>query len=139
MNLKIKLDDGAFVPMRGHPNDAGLDLMTPEAFIVPVGGSFTVDTGVHVEIPCGMVGFLKSKSGLNVNHGIVSEGVIDSGYTGSIRVKLYNHGYSDYEFFRGEKISQLVILPVYIPEAVEINIDLEESERGNNGFGSTGR
>ena len=139
MNLKIKLDDGAFVPMRGHPNDAGLDLITPETFTVPVGGSFTVDTGVHVEIPCGMVGFLKSKSGLNVNHGIVSEGVIDSGYTGSIRVKLYNHGYSDYEFSRGEKISQLVILPVYIPEAVEINIDLEETERGNNGFGSTGR
>lgn len=139
MNLKIKLDDGAFVPMRGHPNDAGLDLMTPETFIVPVGGSCTVDTGVHVEIPCGMVGFLKSKSGLNVNHGIVSEGVIDSGYTGSIRVKLYNHGNEDYDFFRGEKISQLVIFPVYIPESVEIVKDLEKTERGNNGFGSTGR
>lgn len=83
------------------------------------------------------VGFLKSKSGLNVNHGITSEGVIDMGYTGSIKVKLYNHGEEDYTVSAGDKISQLVILPILTP-TLELVDKLEETERGDNGFGSTG-
>ena len=137
--MKIVLDKGAYMPTRGHSTDAGLDLRTPVAFGIKAGGSATIDTGVHVEIPVGMVGMLKSKSGLNVKHGITSEGVIDAGYTGSIRAKLYNHGNRDVVFRAGDKITQLVIMPIWIPEELEVVESLEETDRGANGFGSTGR
>lgn len=137
--MKIVLDNGAFMPTRGHEHDAGLDLRTPRAFGIVAGDSVTIDTGVHVEIPVGMVGMLKSKSGLNVKHGITSEGVIDAGYTGSIRAKLYNHGKRYVSFEKGDKITQLVIMPIYIPEELEVVETLEETDRGANGFGSTGR
>lgn len=137
--MKIKLDKGAYMPVRGHKDDAGLDLRTPLPFGIEPGGSAKIDTGVHVEIPTGFVGFLKSKSGLNVKHGISSEGVIDAGYTGSIVAKLYNHGDSLVVFGAGDKITQLVILPVFIPDELEVVGRLEETERGDGGFGSTGR
>lgn len=137
--MNIQLDEGAFMPQYAHPGfDAGADLKSPTCGIVYPGDSIIIDTGVHVEIPAGMVGMLKSKSGLNVNNGIVSEGVIDSGYTGSIRVKLYNHGDNEYSVKRGDKITQLVIMPVH-HETFELVDSLEETARGNNGFGSTGR
>jgi dUTP pyrophosphatase len=136
--VKIVLDKGAFVPERAHATDAGLDLKTPEAFILRGGDAVVIDTGVHVELPKGTVGMLKSKSGLNVKHGITSEGVIDEGYTGSIRAKLYNNGNETINFYAGDKITQLVILPVLTPD-IEIVDSLEETERGNGGFGSTGR
>lgn len=137
--MKIKLDKGAYMPVRGHRNDAGLDLRTPIAFGIEPGGSVKIDTGVHVEIQPGLVGMLKSKSGLNVKHGILSEGVIDAGYTGSIVAKLYNHGDSLVVFSAGDKITQLVIMPVYIPDELEVVEEFESTERGSNGFGSTGK
>lgn len=137
--MKIKLDKGAYMPVRGHRDDAGLDLRTPIAFGIEPGGSVKIDTGVHVEIQPGLVGMLKSKSGLNVNHGILSEGVIDAGYTGSIVAKLYNHGDSLAVFSAGDKITQLVIMPVYIPDELEVVEEFESTERGSNGFGSTGK
>lgn len=136
--MKIKLDNGAFMPTRGHETDAGLDLYSRQTMIIPPRGSATFDMGVHIELPPNTVGFLKSKSGLNVKHGLTSEGVIDEGYTGSIKVKLYNNSDEDYIVKKGDRISQLVILPVIIPE-LELVDDLEETERGDNGFGSTGR
>lgn len=143
--MKIMLDEGAKMPTRAHETDAGLDLRTPIEVTVPARGSATIDTGVHIEIPRsgrgdfgGYVGFLKSKSGLNVKHSIVSEGVIDMGYTGSIQVKLYNHSDTDYTFKAGDKITQLVILPCIMPELTLVS-KLEDTERGNGGFGSTGR
>ena len=139
MNIKFKLDEGAKMPRRAHDWDAGLDIFARETKIVPARGSAKFDTGVHVALPNGTTGFLKSKSGLNVNYGITSEGVIDAGYTGSIVVKLYNNSDVDYTVNAGEKISQLVILPVVIPECLISVTDLEETERGNGGFGSTGR
>lgn len=136
--MKIKLDPGAFLPVRAHPTDAGLDLRSPVNEFVPSFGSAIIDTGVHVEIPEGYVGMLKSKSGLNVWDDITSEGVIDSGYTGSIVIKLYNHGDTNKYIREGEKISQLVILPIITP-TLELVDELEPTERGDNGFGSTGR
>ena len=136
--MKIKLDEKAKMPTRAHATDAGLDIYARVAQIVPAKESAKFDTGVHIEIPAGYVGMLKSKSGLNVKHGLVSEGVIDSGYTGSIVVKLYNHSGFDYKINAGDKISQLVILPVLLPD-LELVDDLEETERGANGFGSTGK
>ena len=136
--MKIMLDDGAFVPTRAHDTDAGLDLYAREDTVVLAKESATFDTGVHIELPPDTVGFIKSKSGLNVKHGLLSEGVIDEGYTGSIVVKLYNHSGYDYKVNRGDKISQLVILPIIKPE-LEIVDSLEETDRGNNGFGSSGK
>lgn len=147
--MKVKLDDGAFLPERAHESDAGYDLRTPiDAFVGATKtdhffkqtriGSATIDTGIHVEIPKGYVGFLKAKSGLNVNHGIIGEGVIDAGYTGSIKVKLYNLSDRGYEFKRGDKIIQLVILPILTPELEQVD-SLKETDRGSNGFGSSGK
>jgi dUTP pyrophosphatase len=137
--MKIMLDKGAYMPVRAHADDAGLDLRAPFAFGIMPGESVKIDTGVHVEIQPGLVGFLKSKSGLNVKHGILSEGVIDAGYTGSIVVKLYNHGKEVVSFNAGDKITQLVILPVYIPDELVRVDSFDSTERGDNGFGSTGR
>ena len=136
--MKFTLDNGAFAPTRAHKTDAGLDLRSPICVKVPARGSALIDTGVHVELPNGTVGFLKSKSGLSVKHDITSEGVIDVGFTGRIRVKLYNHGTKPYQVLRGDKITQLVIFDCRFPD-VEIVDELENTERGENGFGSTGR
>ena len=152
--MKIMLDKGAKMPTRAHPWDAGLDLYAPYDCIVPptrteiylkngllevdtVVGSLTINTGVHVEIPEGCCGFIESKSGLNVKCGLTGTGVIDAHYTGSIAVKLYNHTDHPYYFQAGNKIAQLVILPCVLPE-LELVDSLEETDRGDNGFGSTG-
>lgn len=137
--LRIVLDDGSYAPVRAHETDAGLDLRTPIDVTVPARGSAIIDTGVHVALPYGTAGFLKSKSGLNVKHGIVSEGVIDVGYTGSIRAKLYNHSDTDYTFTAGDKITQLVVLPICPNPKLTLVSSLEETERGIGGFGSSGR
>lgn len=136
--MKVKLDDFAFIPERAHNTDAGLDLKSPICIEIPARSSAVIDTGVHVDLPIGTVGFLKSKSGLNVNHDITSDGVIDVGYTGRIKVKLYNHGIVPYQVLRGDKITQLVVVECHFPD-VEIVEELDDTERGNKGFGSTGR
>ena len=136
--MAVQLDPGAYMPERAHESDAGYDIRTPYEFRLTPCESQTINTGVHVAIPDGYVGFLKSKSGLNVLWNIHGEGVIDSGYTGPINVKLYNDGVIPKLFEKGDKIIQLVILPVFTPELVQVD-ELEETERGDNGFGSTGR
>ena len=136
--MKIKLDDGAKMPTRAHQWDAGLDLYSREGKIVLARGSATFDTGVHVEIPPMNVGFLKSKSGLNIKHDIIGEGVIDEGFTGEIVVKLYNLGDKPYHFERGDKIIQLLVVPVLYPDFEQVD-EIEGGERGDSGYGSTGR
>ena len=138
MQLKVVLDNGAQLPTKAHDVDAGYDIYSPEIRYIKAGHSEVIDTGVHIQIPKGYVGMLKSKSGLNVKHGLVSEGVIDAGYNGSIAVKLYNHSFSDYYIQKGDKITQLVIMPIADTELI-LTDKLDDTERGNNGFGSTGR
>ena len=137
--MKIILDKDAIMPTKAHITDAGYDLYAKESQIVPAKESAIFDTGVHIELPIGTVGMLKSKSGLNVKHGITSEGVIDVGYTGSIVVKLYNNSGIDYKVKAGDKITQLVILPLAVVGELELVESFSETERGNNGFGSSGR
>lgn len=136
--MKVMIDEGAYMPERAHKEDAGLDIRTPVDVFISPRGSAVVDTGIHVQIPEGYVGMLKSKSGLNVKENLTGEGVIDCGYTGSIVVKLYNHGDEGRVIQRGDKITQLVILPILTPELEQVD-SLEETERGDNGFGSTGK
>lgn len=143
--MKVMLEDGAFMPVRAHKTDAGLDIMSPIDIVVPPTdadrqeiGSAIINSGVHVELPPNTVGMLKSKSGLNIMHGITSEGTVDEGYTGAIKVKLYNFTSSPYRVRRGDKISQLVVLPCQYVD-VELVNELAATERGDKGFGSTGK
>ena len=137
--MKVKLDATACAPTRAYATDAGLDLRSPIDCVIMAHSSKTIDTGVHVQLPRASCGLLVSKSGLNVNHDITSTGLIDESYTGSIRVKLYNHGIEDYHIHRGDKISQLVIIPVITPGRTQLVEEFEDTERGDKGFGSSGR
>lgn len=135
--MKIKLDPGAIMPTRAHSTDAGLDLYAPKGgWILPFSRK-VFETGVHVAIPEGFVGLLTSKSGLMRKNGITSRGTIDSGYTGTIQAVLFNHSWKFIRIKPNQKISQLVILPIITPE-LEVVDNLEATERGDGGFGSTG-
>lgn len=140
MKIKFTLDPGAFAPEKAHEADAGYDLRARAAKLIDCcNGCYTFDTGVHVEIPKGYVGYVQGRSGLNINHDVICPtGTIDSGFTGSIRVKLYNLDDESYKIHKGDKIAQLIIQPIANTELVQVE-RLEETERGSNGFGSTGR
>lgn len=136
--LKIMLDAKAIMPTRAHDTDAGLDLYTPERIVIWPHDSYVVDLGVHMAIAPGYCGITKSRSGLNFNQNVITvDGVIDASYRGSIKVKLYNLSDVRREIEAGSRISQLVIIPVATPEIIQVE-ELDETERGNNGFGSSG-
>lgn len=139
LHIPVYLEDGAFPPRKAHASDAGFDLYTPIPVYVPARGSAFVDTKVHLLIPRGYCGVLISKSGLNVKHDLTSEGLIDALYTGSVGVKLYNNGDTDYYFAAGEKVSQIAILPCPQVELDYTDKPFEQTERGDNGFGSSGK
>lgn len=136
--LPVKLDFGAYLPESAYTDAAGLDLKSPVSVRIPAGGSAVIDTGVHVMIPKGHCGLLVSKSGLNVRYGITSTGLIDADYRGSICVKLYNQSGLTYYVSAGDKISQLLIFPYLSAVPMEV-AELDETERGNRGFGSSGK
>lgn len=136
--MKITLDKGAHMPERAHDTDAGIDLKSPVAGIIFPHKSKIIYTGVHVELPHGYAGLLVSKSGLNCKHGITSTGLIDEGYTGEIVVKLYNNSDTLFTVHEGDKITQLVLFPVSY-EPLEVVDSIDGGERGDSGFGSTGK
>lgn len=136
--VRCVIEDGAFLPERAHDTDAGADIRSPYGFILHARTSQVVRTGVHVETPPNHVTMIKSKSGLNIRSSLTAEGVVDEGYTGEIVVKLYNHGYEPVHIKKGDKIAQLVIMPVVYPSFVQVE-EISGGERGDNGFGSTGR
>ena len=131
--------DCGLLPRKAHASDAGFDIYSPITKTVPPRGSIFVDTGVRVLIPDGYVGFLKSKSGLNVKAGITTEGVIDAGYTGTIGVLVRNNSDRPYEISYGDKITQLVILPIPEVELEVVDSFDVVTDRGTGGFGSTGK
>lgn len=139
--MKITLDENAVMPSYAHEFDAGLDLyaktdMEPAA-IPPFGGFRVFDTGVHLAIPRHFCGLVKTRSSMLMK-GIQTDGLVDADYTGSIRVVLFNHGEYSYTVQPGDKIAQIVISPCLRPP-LELVDHLEETLRGENGFGSTGR
>ena len=137
--IKISLDEGAVFPAKAHEADAGYDLSCIKGKVIRPHGSRVFDTGVHIAIPIGCVGYVQGRSGLNVKHNIFCPtGTIDSGYTGSIKVKLYNFNDTEYVINAGDKIAQLVIQPI-MEGWFELVDTLDETDRGDNGFGSTGR
>lgn len=150
VKIGLMLDKGAYPPEKAHDDDAAYDLKVPKGkrFRLGLGESVTIDTGVHMVIPQGYCGVIQSKSGLNVKSDIITTGLVDAGYTGSIVVKLYRQNMYDAgtyaprekykEFEHEDKIAQIRI--VAIPETeLELIEELPETERGNGGFGSTGR
>jgi dUTP pyrophosphatase len=136
--LKVKLDDGAYMPERAHATDAGYDLRTPRRVVLVPLGNVVVRTGVHIQLPPGKCAIVISKSGLYVKHNISSTGLVDEGYTGEVIVNLLNHSGKIHIFEPGDKISQFMITDYYGYELVQVD-ELEESERGDSGFGSTGK
>lgn len=143
MQLSIaKLKDEAVLPTRAHPGDAGLDLYACESAHIGPGERWSVGTGVAVEIPEGHAGLVLPRSGLARDHGIGlanAPGLIDAGYRGEVRVLLLNNDPA--ELFRvepGDRIAQLVVIPVALADPVEVEA-LTDSARGDGGFGSSGR
>ena len=140
-DIRIKLDLGAIPPLRAHPTDAGLDLYSRDNdCVLAAGESRVFDTGVHIGLPSGTCGLIMSRSGLNIKHGIIAagNGVIDENYTGSIAVKIYNLSQKDYHVAKGERIAQMVIVRCETQPYKIVNT-LDETDRGDAGFGSTGK
>ena len=138
--MKVLIDEGGFKPVKAHEADAGFDLFAPDDFVVSTLAPAIIDTKVHIQIPKGYVGLILPKSGLNVKHNTLSFGVIDSGYEGSIVVKLYKLGGENYHIKKGDKISQIIFMPISeVNELIEVDKDnfYQNTERGSAGFGST--
>jgi dUTP pyrophosphatase len=137
-----RVSDGARLPSRAHPGDAGLDLHAAEAATLGPGERASVGTGIAVEIPDGHAGLVLPRSGLAARHGIAlvnAPGLIDSGYRGELRVLLINTDRDEaFEIEPGDRIAQLVLAPVAEVELFEVE-ELSESDRGGGGFGSSGR
>lgn len=138
MDIKVMLTDGGHMPTKAHEDDAGWDLYALEPARIRPGRAAVFHTGVHIELPHGTVGLIMSRSGLNINNGLQCEGVIDSGYCGEIRVKLYNHGRHKVDILAGQRIAQLLIMPLTAATLVD-SYSITGGDRGNNGFGSSGK
>lgn len=143
MRLRFaRLTETAAAPTRAHDDDAGYDLRASEAATLPPGGRASVGTGVAVAIPEGHAGLVLPRSGLAARHGISlvnAPGLIDAGYRGEVRVLLLNTDReAAFEVAPGDRIAQLVIVRHEAPELVEVET-LDETARGDGGFGSTGR
>lgn len=135
--MRVKLDEGATAPTRAHDTDAGLDLYAMHGGLVRSWQTATFHTGVHVELPRGTAGILQPKSGMMTKHDMLTFGIVDEGYDGEILVHMFNFGDGDYAVAAGDKISQMLIVPV-LYEQVEIVDEISGGDRGSNGFGSTG-
>ena len=136
--VDCQLQPGAKLPERAHPSDAGADLFSLEAHEIYPGEQKLVDTGVAVKISPGFAGFIfnrssQGKKGITIPHSV---GVIDADYRGNLKVLLKNISEDPYKIERGDRIAQLVIMPVLLPEFKDI---WNDTQRGTGGFGSTGK
>lgn len=136
MLINYELDEGAYKPMRAHDTDAGFDLLCQEDQMLEANKPNTIDTGVHVLIPEGFVGLLCPRSSFNVKGIGTPIGVVDAGYTGSIRIVL--EPFNVTKIFKGNRIAQLVILPLPQIKMVEGKVIGVDTHRCDGGFGSTG-
>jgi dUTP pyrophosphatase len=139
--IRIKrLQPDAIMPAYAHPGDAGLDLYSAVSAAIEPGESRLIGTGVAVELPRGTEAQVRPRSGLALKHAVTvlnSPGTIDCGYRGEVGVILINHGRQRFEVHQGMKIAQLVITPCLSVEVKDVP-ELDDSVRGQGGFGSTG-
>lgn len=140
MDIQIKrIDTELPVPAYAHPGDAGLDLYAAQPAVV-TGETVLIPTGVVVAVPDGHVGLVCPRSGLS-KHGVTvanAPGIVDAGYRGELMVRLTTTSATPYRVYRGDRIAQLLIVPVARPEVTVVD-RLDNTERGTGGFGSTGR
>lgn len=138
MEVLVTLAPGTKTPSKAHDSDAGFDLSATSDFVVPPRGGAVVGTGVSLAIPAGLYGQIQSRSGLAFKHDLVAfAGVIDSGYRGELKVKLFNHGDVPYKGRARDRIAQLVVL--VLPEvSLSLVRELPDADRGTTGFGASG-
>lgn len=136
--MNVMYDDGAFELTRAYPTDAGLDIRAMYDGIVRAHQSATFGTGIHIELPPNTMGDIRPRSGLMFNHDILTFGTIDQPYRGEIMVHMMNLSDTDYNVKRGDKIAQLVVGQIIYVRLDKVS-ELSETDRGENGFGSTGR
>ena len=137
--FKVKLlSFDAKVPTRATEFSAGLDLSSIEDTIVPANKWIAIPTGISIQIPKDCYARIAPRRGIAFKHGIqVGAGVVDSDYTGEIKVILFNHGSSDFEVKKGDRIAQLIFEKIYTDYFIEVE-ELDDTVRGEGGFGSTG-
>lgn len=141
MKFYVNKSEGGILPTKAHFDDAGYDFYTPTDFSLCGGDSCVIDLHVAVQIPIGYCGFMRSRSGLNIKHRIrVCDGTIDSGFRGTIKVRITNAGTDDYYFKAGDRICQMVVVPcgLFDIEGVD-HLDDSISGRNDAGWGSSGR
>lgn len=139
-DILCKIYSPEFLPVRKNPGDAGADLKSTGYASIRPGGTIILGTGVKLSIPEGHVGLVFSRSGIAAKQGLRLAncvGVIDSGYRGEIMIPLHNDSDVAQEVERGDRVAQIVIVPIVTPEFMAVD-ELPESERGSGGFGSTG-
>lgn len=146
LDLPTIVEDEKFTPTYAHPHDAGMDLRAKgvhgvNSWMLPPNQTVMVPTGVRVDIPAGYVGLIHPRSGLAVEGITVinAPGTIDSGYRGEIKVLLINHNEIPAYIDGGERIAQLVIVPIVKANLIPVESFEEETLRGTGGFGSTGK
>ena len=139
--MNFALEEGAIAPTYAHDDDAGMDLYANEAAVIFPGGRAMIGTGLHVELPEGTYGAVMPRSGLAAKHGVTvlnAPGIVDHGYRGEVKVTLYNTSDRTFDVRHGDRIAQLIVSPYEHVELNEVG-SLSETERGEGGFGSTGR
>ena len=141
IELPIQLEDGAQVPTYAHDSDAAADMYAMEDTTISAHSTGTpVKTGVHIQLPEGWVAFILPRSSIGAKTPLRlsnSAGVIDSGYRGEVRALYDNIGYEPYQIHKGDRIAQMLVMPSYRFKANVVD-SLEDSDRGEAGFGSTG-
>lgn len=134
-----KTHENALLPTFAHASDAGMDLYTRESVTVLAGEKAVVGTGIAMAIPEGYVGLIWDKSGIAIKSGLkVLGGVIDAGYRGEVMVGIINLSKEDYTFEAGHKVAQMIIQERIQPDIIEVD-SLDDTTRGEGGFGSTGK
>ncbi len=141
MFVKIKrVNQNAILPQYAHEHDAGMDLFSTDSSIIKPGEIKLIHTGIAIELTNDVEAQIRPRSGLALTNGITvlnSPGTIDAGYRGEIGIILINHGKENFEIAVGTKIAQMVLTPI-IHATIQEVLELEQSERGRGGFGSTG-
>lgn len=137
--LLVEAAAGGFLPARAHGDDAGFDLAIPHALHVAPGHRVTVDFRIRVLVPRGFAGLILPRSSLTAEGIDVLPGVIDAGYTGFIKATVANRTRKDASLVASQRIAQLVVLPLPLFKVERGAVRDAETERGTQGFGSTGR
>jgi len=139
MEMKVKrIHKDAKIPRYGHVGDAGLDVFSVMECVLKGGEARAISTGIQVAIPDGYVGLIWDKSGISLKNVHRLAGVVDSGYRGEIKIVLTNMSTETFSIEKGMKIAQMLVQPIIKVKVVDSEV-LDETTRGENGFGSTGK